>query len=206
MYEEMKNLYENESCSLREIARRFGVSHHFVKRHLVELGVEVRPRKSGYKIGPFSEEHRKKLSESSKGKKSYWSGKNMPVETNFKNMYHHIQWDVNLDFLMKFDDIEKLKCLNRMLSRDRVSTHFDTEKYIKFVEKFYFDNGFNKQFEIFSRTKNKYDRPSLDHIIPLSRGGSWDLDNLRIVSWFENRAKNDMTLEEFHAMVKKYLI
>jgi 5-methylcytosine-specific restriction endonuclease McrA len=38
----------------------------------------------------------------------------------------------------------------------------------------------------------------LDHIIPVSRGGEWiSLDNLRWVSETYNRAKFDMTAEEF---------
>ena len=46
--------------------------------------------------------------------------------------------------------------------------------------------------------------PSLDHIIPISRGGSWELDNLQIISWFENRAKCDMTQQELYNMINKY--
>ena len=91
-----------------------------------------------------------------------------------------------------------------MLSRDRVSVHFDTEKYKLFIEKFYNDEKFNKQFECYLSSGSKWDMPSLDHIISLSKGGTWDLDNLQIISWFENRAKCDMNNEEFEEMIHKY--
>ena len=105
---------------------------------------------------------------------------------------------------MKFEDIEKLKMLNGMLTRKRVSEHFDTEKYKDFIEKFYNDKSFQKCYENFLNTGNKYDKPQLDHIMPLSRGGTWNLDNLQIISWFENRAKCDLTEEEFEEFKKKY--
>ncbi|MBR0288533.1 MAG: HNH endonuclease [Selenomonadaceae bacterium] len=57
---------------------------------------------------------------------------------------------------------------------------------------------------MYQESGNKYDRLSLDHIIPLSRGGTWDLENLQVISWFDNRAKCDMTQDEYEAMKKKY--
>ena len=39
--------------------------------------------------------------------------------------------------------------------------------------------------------------PSLDHIQPKSRNGGWELDNLQILTWFENRAKAEMTSAEW---------
>ena len=121
-------------------------------------------------------------------------------------MQAHMKFSVELEFLKRFDDIERLKCLNKLITRDRVKIHFDMEKYKAFVEKFYEDKEFIRRFEIYSETKNKWDLPSLDHIIPLSKGGTWDLENLRIISWFENRAKCDLTIEEFDSLVKRYLL
>ena len=202
MYKEMKRLYVEEKYTLRKIAKIFNTNHHFVKRRLQEMGVEITQKDR--KRDPFSDEHRRKISENSKGRSCYWKGKKMPVETNYKNMLAHIQWKVDLSFLMQFSDIEKLKILNRMLSRDRVSVNFDTEKYKLFIEKFYNDENFNKQFKFYITSKNKWDMPSLDHVVPLSNGGTWDLENLQIISWFENRAKCDMNNEEFSKMIHKY--
>ena len=202
MNEEIKSLYTQEKYTLRKIAKIIGKDHHFVKRRLQEMGVEI--TRNDRKREPFTEEHRAKISEKSKGRTCHWKGKKMPIDTNYKNMLNHLRWNIDLAFLMRFDNIEKLKCLNQMLSRKRVSENFDTEKYKLFIEKFYYDINFNKQFECYLSSKNKWDMPSLDHIIPLSKGGTWDLDNLQIISWFENRAKCDMNNEEFEEMVQKY--
>lgn len=202
MYEKWKSLYEEKGYTLRMIAEKFDTNHHFVRRRLVEMGVEI--TQSGRKRKPFSEEHKKKISMATKGRPAYWKGKKMAKILVYKNMQNHLQWDVTLDFLLQFEDIEKLKCLNRMLGRDRVSIHFNLEKYQQFIEKFYYDESFNRQFALFQNSNNKYDRPSLDHIVPLSRGGNWELENLQIISWFDNRAKADMTQEEYDEMRKKY--
>lgn len=39
--------------------------------------------------------------------------------------------------------------------------------------------------------------PSLDHIHPQAKKGSWNLENLQFLTWFENRAKADMSQEEW---------
>ena len=61
-------------------------------------------------------------------------------------MVGHIKYDVDVEFYSEFEDIEKVKCLNRMLARERVSKHFNTEKYIAFIKKFYYDEQFNKVY------------------------------------------------------------
>jgi 5-methylcytosine-specific restriction endonuclease McrA len=41
---------------------------------------------------------------------------------------------------------------------------------------------------------------SLDHIVPISKGGSNELSNLGLCTWKVNKAKSDMTVEEFKAL------
>lgn len=202
MYEEIKRLYVEEKFTLRRVGKAIGKDHHFVKRKLQEMGIEITTKDRTRE--PITEEHKRKISEKLKGRVGTNKGKKMSIEAKYKNMVAHIQWDVDLVFLKQFDDIEKLKCLNRMLSRDRVSKNFDTNKYKQFIKKFYNDENFNKQFEYYLTSKNKWDMPSLDHIIPISKGGTWDLNNLQIISWFENRAKCDMNNEEFEEKIHKY--
>ncbi len=43
----------------------------------------------------------------------------------------------------------------------------------------------------------------LDHKIPISKGGTYDIENLQILTWFENRAKCDMTQEEWEKFKNK---
>ena len=44
---------------------------------------------------------------------------------------------------------------------------------------------------------------TLDHIIPKSRGGTNELNNLQILTVFENLAKRDMTQEEWNNFKKE---
>ena len=47
---------------------------------------------------------------------------------------------------------------------------------------------------------------SLDHIVPLSRGGTHDLSNLWVLEHLVNTAKGTMTVEEFVAMCRDVAI
>ena len=62
--------------------------------------------------------------------------------------------------------------------------------------------------------RNKYNRrewlciydwykPSLDHIVPKSRGGDNSLDNLQYLTVFENLSKRDMTMIEWEEFKQK---
>lgn len=206
MYEEWKRLYVDEHWTLRMIADKFGTNHHFVRRRLLEQSVEItradRIRK------PMTDEQKRKISETSKGRHGFWTGKTMPKASLYKNMLNHIRWDVTLEFLTQFEDIERLKLLNSMvqhvLSRPGCRETFNTEDYKRFILRFYDDENFIRQLAIYKQSGNKHDFPTLDHIIPLSRGGTNDLSNLQIISWFENHAKWDMTQDEYEIAKKKY--
>ena len=104
-----------------------------------------------------------------------------------------------MEWLLNFKDIEKLKFLNRSITKNRNKVGFTTEIYKNFIEKFYIDEQFNSIYETWiQNNKYKYLKPSLDHIIPISKNGSSiDLDNLQFLTWFENRCKNDMSITEW---------
>ena len=83
---------------------------------------------------------------------------------------------------------------------------FDTlsEKYYKdFINKFYNQKQFNFIYSQWlnnnktSRTFYDLYKPSIDHILPKSKGGTNDLDNLQFLTVFENLCKRDMTAEEW---------
>lgn len=179
--------------------------------------VSTEDKKIQRKRRPLSKEHKAKISkalkgrEGVKGREGFWRGKKMSKDTLYKNMVTHLRYDVSLDWLMRFEDIEKLKFLNKTITRERDSRHFTTELYVKYIEKFYIDDRFNYIYEVWLASgKEKYLRPSLDHIIPKSKGGSLtDIDNLRFLTWFENRCKNDLSLHEWErikANVGSYFI
>ena len=60
------------------------------------------------------------------------------------------------------------------------------------------------------KKQDRYSKPSLDHIIPKSKGGKLnDLDNLQFITWLENRIKNDLYIDEWNNIknnIKEYLI
>ena len=96
--------------------------------------------------------------------------------------------------------------LNSILTRDRVAEHFDTDKYKIFIDKFYNDKQFNEVYDTYIKENMaNYAKPSLDHIIPLSKGGTWEFDNLQILSWVENRAKYNFMPQEWEYIKKTFL-
>lgn len=197
--------YAVNKKSLRDIALELNTNHHRIKRILIKNNIEIDNK--GRKRKPFTDEHKKKISEATKGRKGVWENKKMPKESLYKNMLNHLQWEVDIEFLKKYEDVEKLKALNKMLSRERVSCNFTTEKYINFIEKFYYDEKFNSVYnDWLKENKKEYAKPSLDHIVPLSKGGTWELENLQILSWVENRAKYNFMPEEWEYIKSKYFI
>lgn len=158
------------------------------------------------KLRHFTDEHKRKISESRKalyasGAITTWSkGKKMSREHILKNMKAHLKYNVSLEWLNGFDDIEKLKYLNRSISRKRDCKGFTTEIYKTFIEKFYADSRFNCLYHKWLYKKDKWIKPSLDHITAKCKGGKLSIDNLQYISWFENRAKMDIPQEQWNRM------
>lgn len=158
----------------------------------------------------FTQEHRDKIGKSRKalydsGAITTWSkGKKMTREHTLKNMKAHLKYSVDLEWLNSFDDIEKLKYLNRSLSRKRDCEGFNTETYIAFIEMFYNDKRFNFLFDKWIETKDKWIKPSLDHIQAKCNGGKLNiLNNLQFISWLENRAKVDIEQTEWNKIKQR---
>lgn len=194
------DLYVNKKLSLRVVAEKIGKDHHFVKRRLDKMGISISTNDRVKR--ELTEEHKNKISKSWKnridnGYTPYNLGKKMDRASILKNMKNHLKYDVSLEWLDTFDDIEKLKFLNKALSRKRDYIGFDTDMYKEYINKFYYDYKFNELYDKWIKTKDKWIKPSLDHVIPKSNGGSLSIENLRFISWLENRAKADMSIEEW---------
>lgn len=77
------------------------------------------------------------------------------------------------------------------------------DEYKDFIEFFWSDEQFNlvynfwKKHEKTDKTFYDWAKPSLDHIVPSSRGGKNILSNFQFLTTFENLAKRDMTMEEW---------
>lgn len=157
----------------------------------------------------FTKEHREAISKACKGRKAWSKGKKMPKESLYKNMASHIRFDVTAEWLSQFEDIEKLKFLNRCISKRKDRFEVDTEWYMLYLSKFYNDVQFNKVYNKWFGTQDDYLRPTIDHIHPKASGGNNDIENLQFLSWFENRAKNDMPQEQWCIIkenINRYLI
>ena len=166
----------------------------------------------------FTEEHRRKISESRKRlKDSGWIPYNKGLKTAdrtngrtllLRNMQSHLKYDVSLEWLHQFSDIDRVKYLNRSISRERDCKGFTTEIYKRFIERFYFDSNFNRLYDKWVTTGDKWMKPSLDHIEAKANGGNLLLDNLQFVSWLENRAKVDIPQDIWDSMkgrINEYL-
>jgi len=194
-------MYKNDRYTLRHLSEVFKTDHHKIKRILLKNGVKITRRNT---LKKFTQEHKNKISATRKklyqsGKITAWSkGKKMSRDHILKNMKAHLKYDVSLDWLKQFEDVEKLKYLNRSISRKRDKKGFTTEIYKQFIEKFYNDKKFNELFSEWIKTNDKWIKPSLDHIEAKCKGGTLLLDNLQFISWLENRAKIDISQVEWN--------
>lgn len=186
-------LYTIDKLSLREIARLNNTDHHTIKRVLIKNWV---PLSKDRKKRQLSDEHKKKIWEKSKWRKSRLWVKASEEQVR-KNMIWHMNRWITIDNLRKYKDIEKLKFLNNVISRHR--KHFDDKKYIEYLEKFYHTEPFCTIYDEWIKSwKCKWRMPSIDHLNPISKWWTFELNNLMFTTWFENRAKAEMTLNEWY--------
>ena len=114
-------------------------------------------------------------------------------------------------FINQFEDFEKYLFLHKQLTHNEGTRNYkySQEEYEHDIKYFYYNKQFEKLYNFWLNNKNKdktfYDlaKPSLDHIIPKSRGGKEDYTNFQFLTLFENLAKRDMTWEEWQDFKKR---
>lgn len=117
-------------------------------------------------------------------------------------------YDLTPDFFDGFDDLDKLKCLNDVIrNRSRparqIRYHTTREEYISIVCRFYYCQRFNKIYKAWIESgKKQHLKPSIDHWTPLDLGGDNSLSNLKVLTIMQNRAKGNMTPEEWLDVIK----
>lgn len=109
--------------------------------------------------------------------------------------------NLTLEFIEKFENFTKYQFLHKAFVKT-VRQNYNWELYKSFMEFFYYDKQFNYIYDNWDKKnigQTYYDlyKPSIDHKIPLSRGGTNELSNLHFITLFENLAKRDMTIEEW---------
>ena len=92
-----------------------------------------------------------------------------------------------------FSPVQTVTFLNKIVSNVRKhnkNDSWETNFYIDFIEKFYYDKKFNELYTNWIITKDKWKKPSIDHIDSNNRRN--ELSNFQFLTWFENRSKNDI--------------
>lgn len=118
---------------------------------------------------------------------------------------------ISEEFINKFKNFEYFLYLHKLLMSSTTNGYYancDIKEYenaILWLDK---NQQFHAVYNFWEKTKKEntfYDwaKPSLDHIIPLSKGGTQKISNLQILTVFENLAKRDMTMEEWKNFKKE---
>lgn len=114
------------------------------------------------------------------------------------------------DFIDSFDDFEKYLFIHKQITVNGTRNYeYSQEKYENDIKYFYNDIQFNAVYSFWKNNKERgktfYDlaKPSLDHIIPKSRGGTNTKENYQFLTVFENLSKRDMTQEEWNSFKEK---
>lgn len=174
--------------SMRSIADKLGTNHKLISRVLKKNGIQTRKPKNLRGVKKF----------------------NCDIERKYNNMATHLRFKVSFEWLMQFKDFDKLKLLNDVITDRSGRWVVSTVWYESYIERFYDDEQFNKIYKRWIASgKEKYKKPSLDHIIPKAKGGTNDIENLQFLSWFENRCKNDMEQTEWNNLklnIQEYFI
>jgi len=116
---------------------------------------------------------------------------------------------LTMDYLWQWTDWDKYAFLHKALVHLMPITKLTKDYYFAFIKKFYHDKQFNLLYSQWLKHQKEHDtfydwyKPSIDHIIPKSKGGTCSLDNLQFLTVFENLAKRDMTQQEWEKFKSK---
>ena len=115
------------------------------------------------------------------------------IARRYKIMINKLKHRVSFKWIIKYD-INKIKVLNKMKRRLKLNS----ATYKSYIEKFYNDPEFNRIYNLWEKNNNNtFYKPSIDHIIP---GTNDSLDNLQVLTWFENRCKSNIPIDEFKSL------
>lgn len=117
---------------------------------------------------------------------------------------------VKEEFVNRFDNLEKYLFVHRAVRNvsGQIMSLYTQEEYEETMSYLYNSEQFQKLYDFWqqeNRSKTFYDyaKPSLDHIVPKSKGGTNHYTNLQFLTVFENLAKRDMDWEEWQEFKKQ---
>lgn len=114
--------------------------------------------------------------------------------------------DISQDFLKKYNtNFERFLFLHKLLTgvTDKYYMTCPIEEYENAITYLNNDKQFNQIYKFWlehQKDNTYYDwaKPSLDHIVPKSKGGTNKIENLQVLTVFENLSKRDMSMEEWN--------
>lgn len=187
------------SITLRDLSKKYKIHHVSISALLKRHNIKV--RRTGARIGhPVKDSTRQIFSKIHKNNK-YSLGKAQKDTTKLKIIA--TKWGLDHSKLLCYQNYEKVHQITIWLNSERNIPSFDGAVKLKYLHYFYNDPVFTAIWDrwIISNKEPAY-KPSIDHKVPFTKGGSADLDNLQVITWFENRAKGNMTLDEWSSFKK----
>jgi hypothetical protein len=190
---------ENTSITLRELSSKYGIHHVTISAFLKKNGIAI--RRTGARIGhPVKESTRQLFSKLHAGN-TYTVGRKQTNSTKLKIIA--TMWKVDYSALLQYPNANKVKLIIQWMNSSRNMLNFEISTRLTFLDHFYKDESFNRIWDIWIKNGKKQEyKPSIDHKIPYTRGGTCDFANLQIITWFENRAKGNMTESEWEIFKK----
>mgnify|MGYP000846079692 CR=1 FL=1 len=179
--QEIIDVYVQKNVTIPDLGKLFGVGR--------------------VKIGNILKKYNIKIIKGRKGEAKNRKDKDHAIKCIVKRK----PFDLDIRDLEPYQDREKLSFLCFAIRSQFKSTYNTKQKFLSYLNKFYDDNYFNFIYQRWiSNDKNTLFKPSIDHLIPRSRGGTWELDNIVFLTWFENLAKLNMTWEEWQLFKKQF--
>lgn len=190
------DLYTIDKMTITGISKKLNITRRWISSLLKSKGFKILKKDRIYKKRVFTDKDLK--ISSNNGKMNI--GKKKSKVFSYKNMTRMLRYDVDYDWIIQFEDIEKLKFLNNAVKKSGIY-NFDTQLYMNYILRFYYDDKFNNIYNKWiNNNYNKWLRPSLDHINPRKNNELDDMDNLEFLTWFENRTKTNISSEDWKRM------
>jgi hypothetical protein len=188
--------YTLGNVTVVELSKKYKIHKVTISTFLKTQNIKI--RRTGARVGhEVKQSTRDKFSTIHKGN-TYSLGRSHSDATKLKLSSYNT--GIPIDVLQKYTDPIKLKIILNWSGpkRNRLDQTIDSK--LEFIDHFYNDDRFNRIYLAWiNSNKNQLFKPSIDHVIPFSKGGTGVLSNLQVLTWFENKVKDSMTDDEWQS-------